>query len=326
MNGLEYFPHYTSILTGTSHAAYLTCKHHQAHFTDTMPLEELWSIHSNTEKQLSSFHDENMLFNLKRTIAHRLITSCIQCERRCKTNRTLHPGVCKTQETHIASEFLHPGEERVLVPSHTIFFSGCPLNCDFCQNWDISQTTTGTTITPTSLAACITQRVRQGARNVNWVGGDPTPNLPYILDVLSHLTINIPQIWNSNMYCSIETMRLLTGIIDLYLTDFKFGNDRCAERLAHIDNYVAIVQRNHFLAAQTGDVLIRHLVLPNHSDCCSRPILDWLASNLPNAVVNLMSQYHPEYRSVKPRNKQQVSPMEYQKVVDYATSLGLYIL
>jgi putative pyruvate formate lyase activating enzyme len=274
---LTYLPHYANILTGTTQTSYLTCKQTPTAFDPSMPLDQLWTIHNTTDRHTPNTTptptDQNLLA-LKHTIASRLTTSCILCERRCHTDRTQNHGACHTKETRIATEFLHTGEETILIPSHTIFFSGCPLTCTFCQNYDISQTTTGTAITPDHLAEIITQRHRQGSRNINWVGGDPTPNLPYILDVLTTLTTNIPQVWNSNMYCTQETMILLAGTIDLYLTDFKFGNDTCARRLANIDNYLTVVQRNHLLAAISGDVLVRHLILPHHIDCCTKPILN----------------------------------------------------
>ena len=326
---LTLFPHYASILAGTANASYLTSARTPVEFHDAMTTDDLWDLHTqaNITNTASTAANPPSLLDLKRTIADRLYTSCVLCERRCHVDRRTTPGACKTLEAHVACEFLHYGEERVLVPSHTVFFSGCTLHCAFCQNWDISQSTSGDIITPTELARRITQRATQGARNVNWVGGDPTANLPYILTVLHHLTTNIPQVWNSNMYCSQETMQLLSGVIDLYLTDFKFGNDVCASRLAGIDNYLAVVQRNHLLAAENGDVLVRHLILPNHVDCCSKPILDWLADHLPQAAVNIMAQYHPEYHAAAhPELRGSISTTEYKTVAGYAESLGLHLL
>jgi len=213
----------------------------------------------------------------------------------------------------------------VLVPSHTIFFSGCTFHCVFCQNWDISQFPCGTPIEPQHLTTVIEQRKKQGARNVNWVGGDPTSNLLYVLKVLQQLDSNIPQVWNSNMYCSEETMRLLHGVMDLYLTDFKYGNDACAKRLSKVDGYTAVVQRNHLLAYQYGEVIIRHLVLPHHLDCCSKPILNYIAENLQNTVVNIMPQYRPEYLANEYKEiSRPPSPHEVMQVKEYAETLGIH--
>jgi putative pyruvate formate lyase activating enzyme len=215
----------------------------------------------------------------------------------------------------------------MLVPSYTIFFSGCTFHCVFCQNWDISQNPCGVVIEPETLVTAIEQRKKQGARNVNWVGGDPTSNLLYILNVLKKLDSNIPQVWNSNMYCSEETMKLLRGVMDIYLTDFKYGNDSCAKRLSKVDGYTVVVKRNHMLAYQQGEVIVRHLVLPNHGTCCSRPILAWIQKNTLEVAVNVMKQYRPEYHADEYKEIAcPVSREEYLQVKEYAETLGLFLI
>jgi len=323
------FPSYFAILEGEQSARYLDCKHRPVSFTREEPTSALWEKH---RRALSSTHIEDnspssSLLDLKIELASRIFHSCCFCERRCGVNRQKEPGQCGVQEARIASEFLHLGEESLLVPSHTIFFSGCTFHCVFCQNWDISQRFCGVSVEPLKLVDIIEKRHDQGARNVNWVGGDPTPNLHYILNTLQSLEVNTPQVWNSNMYCSQETMDLLEGVIDVYLTDFKYGNDGCAKRLSEIPNYWAITTRNHALAYHQTEVLVRHLVMPNHVQCCSKPLLTWIASNLPNAGVNIMAQYRPEYNAHDyeeiarcPRNE------EIQEVLDYAKTLGLQVI
>lgn len=226
-------PKYHQILEEQGMAQYLDCKHIPVSFERTQSTDDLWHTHDEALQliKVQNILPKPSLLDLKIELADRLFHSCCFCEHRCKVNRKESIGKCGVKESRIASEFLHFGEEHVLVPSYTIFFSGCTFNCAFCQNWDISQFPCGTTIEPQQLVTVIEQRKKQGARNVNWVGGDPTPNLLYILKVLQQLDSNIPQVWNSNMYCSEETMKLLHEVIDLYLTDFKYGNDSCAKRL-----------------------------------------------------------------------------------------------
>lgn len=241
--------------------------------------------------------------DLKVKIAERITESCNLCEKRCGVNRSAPDqgelGYCKVHEPIIASEFLHIGEEAPLVPSHTIFFTGCTLECVFCQNWNISQIShEGTCLSEKKLAGLIDHRRRQGSLNVNFVGGEPTPHLPYILRTLSFCKENIPVVWNSNFYMSLESMQLLMGVVDLYLSDFKFGNDDCASQLSGADNYWDIVRRNHLIASEAGDLIIRHLVLPGHVECCTKPILSWIKENLgKDTVVNIMGQYHPNYHA-----------------------------
>jgi putative pyruvate formate lyase activating enzyme len=249
---------------------------------------------------------------------------CHFCEWKCKVDRETTKGKCGVQTPRIATEFLHYGEESVLIPSHTIFFSGCTFFCVFCQNWDISHHKTGTFINPKRLADIIE---KTNGKNVNWVGGDPTPNIPYILEVLTHCNKNIPQIWNSNMYCTEEALNLLNGVIDLYLSDFKYGNNTCASRLSNVDKYWEIITRNHVIALQQGELIIRHLVMPNHTECCSKVIMEWIAQTTPQAHVNLMAQYRPEYNACTyPDIDRGLNNEEYSKVYEYGKELNLSLI
>jgi putative pyruvate formate lyase activating enzyme len=101
------------------------------------------------------------------------------------------------------------------------------------------------------------------------------------------------------MYMSRETMELLDGVIDLYLADFKYGNDQCAARLSSVDRYFEVVSRNNILASKQADMIVRHLMLPGHLECCTLPVLDWLAKNVPGSAVNIMGQYHPAHRALE---------------------------
>lgn len=322
-------PKYHDILEENGTACYLNCKNIPVSFDESCSIDELWRIHDEA-LGLYAVHNTMQtpsLFDLKIELADRLFQRCCYCEHRCNVDRRKVAGICGVQESHIALEFLHYGEETVLTPSHTVFFSGCTFHCVFCQNWDISQVPCGTIIAPKQLVNLIEQRKQQGARNVNWVGGDPTSNLLYILKVLKYLRTNIAQVWNSNMYCSEDAMKLLHGVIDLYLTDFKYGNDSCAKRLSDADGYLAVVERNHLLAYQHGEVIIRHLVLPNHIDCCSKPIIEYIAQNLPNAVVNIMAQYRPEYIAYEYKDiSRSPTPEEIFQVREFAKNLGIHLI
>ncbi|MEG3224332.1 MAG: hypothetical protein BME94_02095 [Methanobacteriales archaeon Met13] len=263
--------------------------------------------------------------DLKIMIAEKIFQECILCPQKCQVDRNLEPGSCGVTEPRISSEFLHIGEEPPLVPSHTVFFSGCNLNCVFCQNYDISTNPqNGKLINPSALAHRIDQRRREGSRNVNFVGGDPAPNLLYILKTMQLTRENIPVVWNSNMYLSQESMKLLDGFADLYLTDFKYGNDECALMLSGVTNYMGVVAHNHKLAKKAGDVIIRHLILPGHGECCSMPILKWVYKNLGSDVVlNIMGQYQPLYQAFRYSDIFcMISPREVGAVVDYAKDLG----
>ncbi|MCX8174049.1 MAG: radical SAM protein [Thermoplasmata archaeon] len=321
---------YEGILSGEKKAKFLEAKNYRLDFEEDFTLEELWQIHGEAVENLKcgKFQEKgkSCLLDLKREIAWKMLASCEFCERRCRADRKAGKrGVCGVLGTRIASEFLHFGEEPMLVPSHTVFFAGCTFKCVFCQNWDISQyPENGVYLSPEKMAAIVRAR-HTVSLNVNWVGGDPTPNLPFILDVLHNLDISLPQIWNSNMYMSTETMNLLDGIVDLYLADFKYGNNDCAENLSGVKNYMEIVLRNHKLANQQCDLLIRHLVMPGHVDCCSLPMLDLISRELENKnlMLNIMDQYRPEYKAHEiPGMDRRITNREYQTVLKHAKSLG----
>lgn len=125
---------------------------------------------------------EKSLLDLKAVIAYRILESCELCEFKCRTNRKKEIGYCRVKESLVASDFLHYGEEPELVPSYTILFSGCNFWCVFCQNWDISQFRAGVEYSPNEMAEKITVAFARGAKNVNFVGGEPTSNLSFIIE------------------------------------------------------------------------------------------------------------------------------------------------
>ncbi|WP_456418826.1 radical SAM protein [Methanocaldococcus infernus] len=273
-----------------------------------LELEELIKIHDKLLSKINfesySLEDINFvepnLLDLKIKIAEEYYRNCCFCEHRCYINREKERGFCRIKESYYATEFLHYGEEKILIPSHTIFFCGCNFKCVFCQNWDISQVYFNPKIKNRCLKydekkmAKIIEFRRALSKNVNFVGGEPTPHLLSILKTLKYTNVNIPVVWNSNMYLTLEALNLLDGVVDLYLTDFKFGNNECAERLSKIRNYFDIVSRNHSLL--DVDVIVRHLVMPNHLYCCTERIFKFLSKF--DFYVNVMFQYRPEYLAI----------------------------
>ncbi len=204
----------------------------------------------------------------------------------------------------------------------------------FCQNYDISTNPkNGIETSGESLARISRDLKREGARNINYVGGDPTPNTYNILKGIRETKTNIVQLWNSNMYCSKECMKLLLDVMDFWLPDFKYGNNQCAERLSKVSNYWEVVSRNHKMAYDetvepgTSGMIIRHLVLPGHVECCTKPVLEWVAKNCPKALVNIMEQYHPTHEV--PRRKEyadicrRVTSDEMEEAYKTADELGI---
>jgi len=305
--------------------------------------EDLWSAHEQGLKEFRKLlgdvdsgrvkledvkKPEVSLLDTKVELARRILKSCHFCERRCGIDRTAGKrGVCGVGERpRMASEFMHYGEEPELVPSYTIFFNGCTFKCQYCQNWDISQfPEAGAAVSPETLAKLVERARKEGARNVNWVGGEPTPNLHNILAALNECEVSIPSVWNSNFYMSLEAMKLLFGTQDVYLTDFKYGNDACALKYSKVPNYWKIVTRNHRLAFVDAELIIRQLVLPTNVECCTRQILEWIAENLGGMVrVNLMDQYRPEAKACEYLEiSRRLKAEEFEKALEIAREVGL---
>lgn len=272
------------------------------------------------------------LLDVKIEIMRRFVRRCNLCEHRCGVDRMKRKGVCRVgYYPRVSSYFLHLGEEAPLVPSGTIFYTGCNFRCVFCQNYDVSQVDieSGIEVDAKELASIQEELAESGARNINHVGGEPTPNMHIIVESMKYLTKPIPQLWNSNMYMTNEALDVLRDLIDIWLPDFKYGNNRCALRLSAVRNYFDVVTRNLLTICGSSDsIIIRHLVLPNHLRCCTEPVLKWIANNCKNALVNIMDQYRPMFWALRSSSRyrdiaRRPHRSEIMKAYQIADELGL---
>jgi putative pyruvate formate lyase activating enzyme len=231
--------------------------------------------------------------------AQQHLADCHLCPHHCGPARATARGVCRVGAvSYIASEMLHLGEEELLRPAHAIFFSGCTATCSFCTAAKFAfRPTYGVAVTPAQLAARIVQRQEQGARSLCFIGGDPAPHIPFILATLAELgeRKRAPAVLNSNFFLTDKALDLLDGAIDLYLPDLKFGPasgpQSCGERIGGMPDYWAVVTGClDRLAAQGKRIVVRHLLMPGHLDCCTIPVLHWLAAR-PALQVSLLTQY-----------------------------------
>jgi putative pyruvate formate lyase activating enzyme len=307
---------YFAVMQNQLPAKFLIAKKTPAEFRISASTEQLWHIHAALTEEFNGiqreideggrdFHamptPEKSYLDLKIEIANRILSSCHLCVRGCNVNRQKgKTGYCGCGlEIAVSSIFEHMGEEPELVPSGTVFTLGCTMRCKHCQNWTMSQwMEKGQVYDAVDLAGEI-QRLRlEDCRNVNLVGGEPTPWLPQWLKTFKHVQTSVPVVWNSNSYYSSESAALLAGFADVYLLDFKYGPGRCATEISDVRNYWETCMRNHLEAKKYGELIIRILVLPNHLECCTKPIVDWIAQNLGSETrVNLMFQYRPEWKA-----------------------------
>ncbi len=244
--------------------------------------------------------------------AKKILSFCKLCPRECGVDRLSgQTGVCNTGENALVSSYNpHFGEEAPLVGtggSGTIFFTRCNLLCLFCQNYDISHEGFGEEVTSEQLAKIMLHMQDIGCHNINLV--TPSHVVPQILSAVLFAVeegLNLPLVYNTGGYDSVETLKLLEGVFDIYMPDFKFWSSEIAETACHAKDYPEIA-RNALIEMhrQVGDLtldengiathglLIRHLVLPNGL-AGTREIMQFIATDIStNSYVNIMAQYRP---------------------------------
>jgi putative pyruvate formate lyase activating enzyme len=253
-------------------------------------------------------------------------------------------GFCRVGSAiKISHAGLHFGEEPPISGtkgSGTIFFSGCNLRCVFCQNYQISQEFhhgRNRTLTTDELASEILHLQEQGAHNINFVS--PSHMIFQMADAIElakEKGLVVPVVYNSNGYDSVEALRQIRGLVDIYLPDIKYMDNKLGKLFSSVEDYADIVPGVlQEMLNQTGDLqmdnndiavrglLVRHLVLPGHMEN-SRRCLDLLAGLSPDIHVSIMSQYSPQYKAgYYPEINRTLTDDEYDKVIGYALELGL---
>jgi putative pyruvate formate lyase activating enzyme len=270
---------------------------------------------------------------------------CEVCPRNCRVDRWANKfAVCKTGRRAIVSSYgPHHGEENCLRGwggSGTIFFAGCNLRCVFCQNFDISWQVRGTATPPERLAGMMVELQDWGCHNINFV--TPEHVVPQIVEALPlaiERGLRVPLVYNTSAYDSLDSLRLMDGLVDIYMPDFKYWDSEMARRYSRAPDYPDVARRNlKEMHRQVGvltfdanglarrGVLLRHLVMPGDI-AGTREIMRWIASELsPDAYVNLMAQYFPagkvsrrEYNEIN----RPILPAEYEYALEAAWHAGL---
>jgi putative pyruvate formate lyase activating enzyme len=255
---------------------------------------------------MNSFREADVITPSLRIDANRLACAgehdrrCRLCERRCGVDRMAgQAGFCRaTTEARVYRQRVEWGEEVELIPSHLFYLSGCNLRCAFCiGESEAFDPRCGRPLEASFLAETLAAGRAAGARNLQWVGGEPTIHLPALLRTMAAGGPLPRVVWKSNFFGTPESFALLEGLVDVYVADFKFGNDACARRIAGVEGYLATVTRNLALAAGRARLIVRHLLLPGHQECCYRRIVDWLGRNLPETPLSLVEGYLPRWNA-----------------------------
>ena len=271
-----------------------------------------------------------------------ILNSCILCGHECKVNRNKDRGVCEAgMKVKISSVFPHFGEESPLVGtrgSGTIFLSNCNCKCVYCQNYNISHFGKGQELSNDALAGKMVYLQSIGCHNINWVS--PThfaPQLTKSLFIARKNGLRVPVVYNTGGYDSPRLIRTLSGIIDIYMPDIKYGSNEKASKYSGVNNYWDIVKESVIeMYKQVGDLktdafgiakrglLIRHLVLP-HNIAGSDEVLKFIADKVSkDSYVNIMNQYTPYFKAFDYKELTRgIKEEEYQRVLDKAKELGL---
>lgn len=261
-------------------------------------------------------------------LAREAITCCNLCPRQCRVDRTVgEKGYCGLDDAiRCFREMLYYGEENELNPSHQIHFAGCNLRCEFCvvAEWN-EQPMAAKEIDFDDMAGKITDRQNKGAKTLNFLGGEPSVNLHGILELLGRVNPKITVVWNSNMYYNDIVDEMMTGLVDVYLADLKCGTDVCANSLLGANNYLQVVRQNILKAVKHADVIIRHIVMPGHSQCCLKPIFEWLAAEIPQVKLSLRDNYVPPAQ-ISSAPAEYLTQKDMQSAVDLAESMGLNLI
>jgi putative pyruvate formate lyase activating enzyme len=262
--------------------------------------------------------------------AHAALADCHFCAHECGVNRLAGElGPCRAgPHARIFSAQVEVGDELELIPTFAIALSGCDLRCDFCITGESSWNSRAGD--PVQLEVLVEQgkvALARGARTIMILGGEPTIHLPTALEIAAAMPETAKLVWKTNAHGSPQARNLLDGVFDVWLADYKFGNDDCARTLAKIPDYTRTVRENLLWAAEHSELIVRHLVMPGHLDCCWRPVAEWLATELPGVKVSLRTGFWPAWHS--PRHaelRRTVSASASESAFQIAADLGLNLI
>ncbi len=267
--------------------------------------------------------------------AREALAACQLCSHRCGTDRRSGPaGLCHAgPEARFFSAQTEVADELELLPTFAVALSGCNFRCDFCITGESSwNPRAGLALDTRTMAAQAAKALERGARTVMILGGEPTIHLPALLELIAHLPNHATLVLKTNAALTAEARELLAGLPDVWLPDFKFGNDACARRLAGVPEYMDTLTSNiQWMGTPTagGSLLVRHLVMPSHLECCTAPVIRWLATHLPTGQrrISLRQGYWPAWQARRhPELSRHLLAAEFEQAVGWAHESGLEVV
>jgi uncharacterized Fe-S radical SAM superfamily protein PflX len=273
-------------------------------YLETLEDHELWALHRRLQipdlvsSDQPAHREEASVLDLKSLLARRLLSPCALCERRCPVNRLSgETGFCGLGAGIQVGAYAMLYNEGPLVgaPTFAVFLRGCSLRCSFCYRPDELRAKGREETSPAELAAILDQAARNGAKSWHFLGGNPDESLPGILQAVSLTKTSKPIVWNSALMLTPLALELLKGVVDIWLPDFKFGNDSCASRIAGIEHYLSIIERNLGLLRGEKNVVVRHMEIPGHERCCTSQVETFVLENCPAFLLHTFPR-HEQYR------------------------------
>lgn len=255
-----------------------------------------------------------------------LLHACELCEHRCRVDRRVARGVCGLgTEARYYRAFVHHGEEPEIAPTVAVFVTGCSLRCAFCSDGAfVERPSAGTPVEPRGLARLV-DGLAPGARTVSFVGGNPDESMVPLLAAVREMTSGLPVVWNSNLYLAPGPLETLVESVAIFVSDLKFGSDACAREVARAPRYLEVLHRNLDAVHHRRRLIVRHLLMPGHVDCCTLPVVDHVARRLPGATLHLMTQYEPLF-AVWPLPAplgRRPSADEIERALEHAATVGV---
>ncbi len=310
---------------------------HSLQTLSSWPTSELEELHqlgiSHYRAETPWQPDGASWLQLKQLLARRHLQDCDFCVHDCRVNRTLAPGgYCQLgANSPYSGAYLHWGEEPQIRPTWAVFLGGCTMHCAYCHNWrDTFETRHQPVLTAHKWVQQLeTQSQKEQYRTLSFIGGTPEPHLHTLLDCMQALStrpeLAAPLVLNNNATLSDFGLDLMEGVVDIYVPDYKHGNNSCAFQLTKIGKYTQTIRKNlRRYREQKAGILVRHLPVPGHLECCTYPVLKDLAKWLPGVMVNVMLEYQPMYKAAGMEGVNRVLSLEEkERVQRWVGELGL---